>query len=168
MNKLLNFLKFCSEENNVQLFKAGARAGSEAVLSLADDLHNISKIAVGSKEGAGLALLRAMLPITAQTIERNVKRIEELENKLFPTLPEDGEVYKAQVLKPVLLDENGTEGYWCVIPMRPPFHLNVPYKHSEDSEHPEQLILRCLEREDGAWIALDDADLEGEIVIEYA
>ena len=168
MKALLNFLKFCAEEKNIKMFKAGARAGGETVISLADDLHTVSKLAVGSKEGAGLALLRAMFPTTAVTVERNVRRIEELENKLFPTLPEDGKVYKAQVLKPVLLDENGTEGYWCVIPMRPPFRFNVPYEYSEDSQHPEQLNVRCLEREDEAWIALDDADLEGEIVIEYA
>ena len=165
MKALINFLKFCSEERNVQMFKAGARAGSETVISLADDLHTVSKLAVGSKEGAGLALLRAMFPTTAVTVERNVRRIEELEEKLFPTLPENGCAYKAKVIKPVLLDEGGTEGYWCVIPMRPPFHFNVPCPHSED--HPEELNVRCLEKDDDAWKLLDDDELDETLIIEY-
>ena len=93
MKALIEFLKFCSDERNVKMFKAGARAGNETVLALADDLHTVSKIAVGSKEGAGLAILRAMFPTTANVVERNIEKIDSLEASLFPTLPEDGETY---------------------------------------------------------------------------
>lgn len=71
------------------MFKAGARAGGEMVVALADDLHAVSKLAVASEEGAGFALLKAMFPTTAATAERNAEKIGNLEEKLFPTLPQD-------------------------------------------------------------------------------
>lgn len=135
------------------MFKAGARAGGDTVLALADDIHKVSKLAIGSKEGAGFAVLRAMFPTTADVIERNAQRIEKLEEELFPTLPEDGQLYEADVVNPILLDENGTSGYHCVINMRPPFHFNVISDHPKgDEDHPTTLVVRCVEREDQAWV----------------
>ena len=167
MKALIEFLKFCSEERNVKMFKAGARAGGETVVALADDLHTVSKLAVGSKEGAGLAILRAMFPMTADTVQRNVEKIDKLEMSLFPTLPEDGEVYMANVENPILM-EGDIEGYHCVVPMRPPFHLMVEHPHPEEGEdHPSELRVKCLERDDEAWKVIDDDEACGLITIEY-
>jgi|13_taG_2_1085334.scaffolds.fasta_scaffold08153_2 hypothetical protein len=167
MKALIEFLKFCADERNVKMFKAGARAGGETVVALADDLHTVSKIAVGSKEGAGLALLRTMFPTTANVVERNVEKIDSLEMSLFPTLPEDGEVYMANVEGSVLM-KGGVQGYRCVIPMRPPFHLMVEYPHPKEGEdHPMQLRVKCLERDDDAWLVIEDSEVNGLITIEY-
>ena len=166
MKALIGFLKFCAEERNVKMFKAGARAGGETVVALADDLHTVSKLAVGSEEGAGFAILRAMFPTTANVVERNAEKIDNLEMSLFPTLPQDGKAYLAEVLTPISLDENGTKGYSCKIPMRPPFFFNVPCENILNPE-PKELKVRCLEREDEAWTILSEDEAEGEVVIHY-
>lgn len=150
------------------MFQAGARAGGETVTALADDLHTVAKLAVGSKEGAGFALLRAMFPTTATVVERNIKKIDNLEQQLFPTLPEDGQAYMANVENPILL-EGETQGYHCVIPMRPPFHLMVEYPHpTNDEQHPKELRVKCIEVDDEAWRVIDDDEADGLITIEYS
>ena len=167
MKALIEFLKFCSEERNVKMFKAGARAGGETVIALADDIHSVSKLAVGSKDGAGFALLRAMFPTTATVVARNVEKIENLEMSLFPTLPEDGKTYMANVENPVLLESN-VEGYQVSIPMRPPFNFMVEHSHPKEGEkHPNELRVKCLERDDDAWQVVGDDEANGLITIEY-
>lgn len=146
------------------MFKAGARAGGETVVALADDIHTVAKLAVGSEDGAGFALLRAMFPQTATTVERNIEKIDNLEMSLFPTLPIDGQVYMANVENPVLLDGK-TQGYHCVIPMRPPFHLMVRYPHPKgDEEHPSELRVKCLEKEDDAWLVIEDEEVDDDLI----
>ena len=147
------------------MFKAGARAGSETVVALADDIHAASKLAVSSKEGAGLAVLRAMFPTTAVAIECNVEKIDKLEMSLFPTLPEDNENYIANVENPIMM-EGGVEGYLCCIPMRPPYRFSVEHPHPKNGgKHPSELRVKCIEASDEAWKVLGDDEID--FIIEY-
>lgn len=149
MRQVLDFLKFVAEEKNYKMMQAGARMGSEVSSSLIDDLHNIGRIVSSAKEGAGVALLKSMFPKATETAQKNIKRINTLEEELFPRLPEDGNFYTANVVKGIV-DEEGA-GIYCMINSRPQIYFTIHTDAFRGKKIPETVIVRCVEQKDGAY-----------------
>lgn len=149
MRQVLDFLKFVAEEKNYKMMQAGARMGSEISSSLIDDLHNIGQVISSAKEGAGVALLKSMFPRATETAQRNIKRINSLEEELFPQLPEDGNFYTANVIKGIV-DEEGA-GIYCMINSRPQVYFTVHTDTFVGKELPKTVTVRCIEQKDGAY-----------------
>ena len=152
---ILNFVKECADEKNIRMFKAGAKAGNATLLSLVDDLHEVCKLATSSEKGVGIALLRQFFPKTSKTIEDNQKRIQSLQVELFPQMPEDNATYEANVLR-ISKNDEGNLGYVCRLEMRPAWEMFVPNKEltSLEDDVPETAFIKCLEREDNAWLLI--------------
>jgi hypothetical protein len=63
------------------LFRAGAKAGSQAVIALADDIHNTCKSMKSSKHGMALPLLAVLFPRLNESLiksQEEISRVEEL------------------------------------------------------------------------------------------
>ena len=66
-------------------------------------------------------------------------------------------MYLVDVKSPVFLDGSRVQGYRCVIPMRPPFHLTVERSHPVEGEpHPTELSVKCIDREKEVWSVVDN------------
>lgn len=142
------------------MLQEGIKSLSQTVVSLTDDIHDLAK-ASSSIEDA----LKAAFPNTAQTVERNSRRLQALEEQLFPMLPQTGEVYLAQVVRPCVTSD-GKEGYWCTIPMRPAFHFSVAHTN-EGVENPDTLVVRCLNASKEEFVALTEEERREAIVFIY-
>lgn len=149
MRQVLDFLKFVAEEKNYKMMQAGARMGSEISSSLIDDLHNIGQVVTSAKEGAGIALLKSMFPKATETAQRNIRKINTLEQELFPELPEDGNFYTANVVKGIV-DEEGA-GIYCMINSRPQVFFKIHTEAYLNTELPKTVTVRCIEQKDGAY-----------------
>ena len=156
-NDILTFIKECADEKNIRLFKAGARASNSTLLSLVDDLHEVCKLATNSDKGVGIALLKQFFPKTSKTIEENQQRIRNLQAELFPEYPEDNCTYEANVLY-ISKNDEGDRGYVCRLEMRPAWEMFVPNKEltSLEDDVPKTAYIKCLEREDNAWLLVKD------------
>ena len=155
-----NILTFCVNKRRMQMLQEGIKSLSQTVVSLTDDIHDLAK-ASSSIEDA----LKAAFPNTAQTVERNSRRLQALEEQLFPMLPQTGEVYLAQVVRPCVTSD-GKEGYWCTIPMRPAFHFSVAHTN-EGVENPDTLVVRCLNASKEEFVALTEEERREAIVFIY-
>ena len=155
-----NILKFCANKRKIQLFQEGVRSISQTVVSLTDDIHNLAKASTSLEE-----TLKAVFPNTTYTVQRNSSRLQALEEQLFPMLPQTGEVYLAQVVRPCVTS-NGKEGYWCTIPMKPAFHFSVAHTN-EGVEHPDTLVVRCLNASKEEFVALTEEERREAIVFVY-
>lgn len=156
-NDILAFLRECADEKNVAVFKAGARAGHETMLSMVDDFHEICKHAVNGKEGISQALINSFFPKTAKTIKINQERLDNLHMHLYPMLPSEDITYEGNVVGVVDM-EDGTYGYRVCLNMRPKYYLNVyspDVKSTIHGELPSTIYVKCLELEDNAWVIVD-------------
>lgn len=154
MKQVLDFLKFMSQEKNYKMAKAGAKMGSETFSSLIDDLHHIGKIVNTAKEGAGVALLKSIFPKATETAERNIKKINSLEEELFPTLPENGNLYTAYPIRKTVDDEGN--GIYCLINSRPQVYFTLHTNTFVDKDLPKSIIVECIEQADGAYRLADE------------
>ena len=155
-----NILTFCANKRKMQLFQEGVRSISQTVVSLTDDIHNLAKASTSVED-----TLKAVFPNTAQTVERNSRRLQALEEQLFPMLPQTGEVYLAQVVRPCVTSD-GKEGYWCTIPMKPAFHFAVAYTN-EGAENPDTLVVRCLNASKEEFVTLTEEERREAIIFIY-
>lgn len=151
---------FCANKRKVQLLQEGVKSLSQTVVSLTDDIHNLAKASTSVED-----TLKAIFPNTAQTVERNSRRLQALEEQLFPMLPQTGEVYLAQVVRRCVTSD-GKEGYWCTIPMRPAFHFSVAHTN-EGVEHPDTLVVRCLNSSKEEFAVLTEEEKRKAIVTVY-
>ena len=155
-NDILAFLRECADEKNVAVFKAGARAGHETMLSMVDDFHEIAKTAVNGKEAIGQTFIKKFFPKTAVAIKVNQERLDNLHMHLYPMLPSEDITYEGNVVSAVNM-EDGTLGYRVCLNMRPKYYFNVysPDLKSINDALPETIYVKCLEFEDNAWIIVD-------------
>jgi hypothetical protein len=149
MKQVLDFLKFVAEEKNYKIMKAGSKMGSEITSSLIDDLHNIGKVVSSAKEGAGITILKSIFPKATETAERNIKKINSLEEELFPQLPENGFFYTAYPVRKTVDDEG--HGVYCLINSRPQVYFTIHTDRFVDEDLPKSLVVQCIDQEDGAY-----------------
>ena len=157
-NNILSLVRNCADEKNIAMFKAGAKAGNATLLSLVDDIHEISKIAVKSEKGLGLAILCNFFPQTSKTIEDQSKRIDLLEMKLYPMHPKEKIIYEGNVDKIVKVDDE-TCGYAVTLNMRPKWSFVVPAPELNlDDDVPETIYAKFLEKETNSWSLVSKDD----------
>jgi hypothetical protein len=79
--KINNFITLAADETNHMLFRAGAKAGSQAVIALADDIHHTCKAMKQSKAGMAEPLLMILFPRLGESLQRSqeeISRVEEI------------------------------------------------------------------------------------------
>ena len=84
-DKITSFITLAADETNHMLFKAGAKAGSQAVIALADDIHHTCKAMKQSKDGMAMPLLAIIFPRLNESLLRSqeeISRCEELVTRM--------------------------------------------------------------------------------------
>lgn len=155
-----NILTFCANKRKMQMLQEGVRSLSQTVVSLTNDIHNLAKASTSVED-----TLKAVFPNTVETVQRNSRRLQAVEEQLFPMLPQTGEVYLAQVVRPCITSD-GKEGYWCTIPMRPAFHFSVAHTN-EGIEHPDTLVVKCLNSSKEEFVVLTKEERRDAIIFIY-
>lgn len=151
-NNIRSFVRNCADEKNIIMFKAGAKAGNATLLSLVDDMHEISKIAVKSEKGLGLAILRNFFPQTSKTIEEESNRIDLLDMRLYPVYPKEKVTYEGGVDGIVKVDDE-TCGYAVTLNMRPKWSFVVPAPGLNlNDDAPKTIYAKFLEKETNSWV----------------
>ena len=159
-NDILSFVRNCADEKNVTMFKAGAKAGNATLLAFVDDMHEISKIAVKSEKGIGIALLHNFFPSTSKTIKDQVKRLDNLEMSLHPMYPEEELTYEGNVDKIVKVN-NENCGYKVTLNMRPKWTFVVTDpKLNLDDDAPQTIYAKFLEKETNSWALVSEGDAD--------
>lgn len=77
-DKINSFIAFAADDTNHMLFRAGAKAGSQAVIALADDIHNTCKAMKSSKSGMALPLVAILFPKLNESLQRSQEETERV------------------------------------------------------------------------------------------
>ena len=158
---ILAFVRNCADEKNIQMFKAGAKAGNATLLALVDDIHTISKIAVNSEKGIGIALLSNFFPTTSRTIKDHQQRIDSLETSLYPMYPDQGLTYEGNVNKIVKVDDKNY-GYEVTLHMKPKYTFVVTDPSltisNLNDDLPQTVYANLVEEESKTWILCTKVD----------
>lgn len=154
------FVRNCANEKNVQLFKAGAKAGNAITLALADDIHQIATIAVKSEKGIGFALLQNFFPSTSETVKKQDQRMNDLEMQLFPQLPQASIVYEGKVTKAITINSD-EYGYEVVLETMKPaytFYVHDPKMETLPEELPETICASLVDEKKKEWALVEKTD----------
>jgi len=143
MNKILIALKFAADENNVKLFKVGAKASHHVLMSAVDDVHALAKQITGGSRGAGIAILNLLLPKTAEAVKEQMKNVDAVERAVYDN-PSDGKIYAAKVT-------GSSDGKtFCEVNVGKKTHVVV--LDEEVPEGTKVVSLKCIEFWDDAWM----------------
>lgn len=161
INDIKAFVRNCADEKNVQMFKAGAKAGNATLLSLVDDLHEISKIAVKSDKGIAIALLHNFFPTTSKTIKTHQAHLDNLQESLYPMTPDEGFTYEGNVERIVKINDKDY-GYEVTLHMKPKYTFVVTDPglgvSNLDDDLPETVYANFYSEEDNGWVLVTKTD----------
>ena len=113
--------------------------------------------------------MKNLFPNTIEHIESTQRRMQLMQERLFPMLPQEGSIYEAEVQKPFHSVNMESSGYQCLLRMKPFYYFLVTdpnYDKKDQTTYPKKIYARCINAKERKFELVEKT--EGEIVYSFS